>query len=119
MIKTKLNHFKELLEAEKVSLTDELGAIARQNASGDWEAIPTGHADQVDGDEADMADFIEDFESKIARLNSLETRYVQVVDALKRIEDGTYGICIKSGKPIEEDRLEANPAAETCKAMMN
>ena len=119
MNKTRLNYFKEKLLAEQASLAEELRSIARQNDSGDWEAIPTAHADQVDGDEADQADFIEDFESKIARLNSLETRYVQITDALKRIEDGTYGICVKSGAPIEEDRLEANPAAETCKAMMN
>ncbi len=32
-------------------------------------------------------------------------------DALKRIEDGTYGICIVSGKPIQKERLRAIPWA--------
>ena len=31
--------------------------------------------------------------------------------ALKRIEDGTYGICTNCGKPIPEERLEAVPWA--------
>jgi len=34
--------------------------------------------------------------------------------ALKRIEDGTYGICTNCGKPIPEERLEARPWATLC-----
>jgi RNA polymerase-binding protein DksA len=34
--------------------------------------------------------------------------------ALARIEDGTYGVCEKCGKPIGEERLEALPWATLC-----
>jgi RNA polymerase-binding protein DksA len=34
--------------------------------------------------------------------------------ALKRIEDGTYGICTNCGKQIAEERLEARPWATLC-----
>jgi DnaK suppressor protein len=34
--------------------------------------------------------------------------------ALKRIEDGTYGICSNCGKEIPEERLEALPWATLC-----
>jgi len=34
--------------------------------------------------------------------------------ALGRIEDGTYGICQRCGRPIAEERLEALPYAELC-----
>jgi len=34
--------------------------------------------------------------------------------ALRKIEQGTYGICEKCGKPIERKRLELVPAAELC-----
>ena len=34
--------------------------------------------------------------------------------ALKRIEDGTYGICTNCGKQIPEERLEARPWATLC-----
>ena len=118
MNKTRLTHFKEKLLAEKVSLEDELNSIANLHPSGVWEPKSETHTD-TDGDEADMANFIESFESNNARVNSLESRYNQILAALDRIEKGTYGVCIKSGEKIEEDRLEANPAAETCKAMMN
>ena len=41
------------------------------------------------------------------------------LDALERIEKGTYGICEVGNEEIEEDRLNANPAARTCKAHLN
>jgi len=119
MKKERLNYFKERLLTERGLLKEELGALGRQDTSGEWIAIPQSQDNGPEPDEADQADFAEDFESKIARLGSLETRYNQVRSALDRIEKGTYGICLKSGKTIEEDRLEANPAAETCKEMMN
>jgi RNA polymerase-binding transcription factor DksA len=49
----------------------------------------------------------------------LEVQLVEVEAALERIEKGTYGICEISGTQIEEDRLDANPAARTCKAHIN
>ena len=118
MKKERINYFKEKLITEKALLEDELKSIGRQDINGDWSATPNAHED-VEGDEADQAEFVEAFDSKIARLGSLETKYQQIVAALERIEQGTYGICLKSGNLIEEDRLEANPAAETCKEMMN
>lgn len=119
MKKERLNYFKDKLLAEKALLEDDLSAIAHQDESGDWTATPMAQEDGAESDETDQADFVEDFESKIGRLGALEKRYQQLVTALARIEDGTYGRCLKSGELIEEDRLEANPAAETCKAMMN
>jgi DnaK suppressor protein len=38
----------------------------------------------------------------------------QVRDALKRIDDGTYGRCIKCGRQIPAARLEAVPWAAYC-----
>ncbi len=38
----------------------------------------------------------------------------QVRDALKRIEDGTFGKCVVDGGPIEEKRLEAEPWTPYC-----
>jgi RNA polymerase-binding transcription factor DksA len=36
-------------------------------------------------------------------------------EALKRIEAGTYGICLNCRNAIELDRLEARPSAEHCR----
>ncbi|GGB36833.1 hypothetical protein GCM10011409_12860 [Lentibacillus populi] len=38
-------------------------------------------------------------------------RLREIDDALARIENGTYGVSEKSGKPIPEERLEAEPTA--------
>jgi len=38
----------------------------------------------------------------------------QVVTALEKIEDGTYGICVDCGKPIPVARLDALPSATLC-----
>jgi RNA polymerase-binding transcription factor len=49
---------------------------------------------------------------------SLEENSEQVLSeidaALKRIEDGTYGICTKRGEQIPVERLEARPWASLC-----
>lgn len=119
MNKTQLQHFKKLLDAELAILTDELTNIGHQNERGDWQVTPEIQEDGAEADENAQADIVENFESRVGRLEVLEKRYHQITAALTRIEDGTYGICVKSGAKIEEDRLEANPAAETCKAMMN
>ena len=38
----------------------------------------------------------------------------EIDGALKRIEEGTYGICVNCGKPIAEERLTAIPWATYC-----
>ena len=44
--------------------------------------------------------------------DSLRDRLAALDRALKRLDDGTYGRSVRSGTPIPEDRLEADPAAE-------
>ena len=44
----------------------------------------------------------------------LEERLKKVNAALKRIEDGSYGVCSVCSEKIDEKRLEANPLAKNC-----
>ena len=39
---------------------------------------------------------------------------LEIDDALKKIEAGTYGICANCGKEIAPERLEAHPWASLC-----
>lgn len=114
------NHFKNLLETELTTLENELKTVGRKNpdANGDWEAV---ESDLNEGavEEGDLAEGMEEYENNKAILNNLETRLNEVKSALNKIENGKYGICEVSGEMIETDRLEANPAARTCKAHMN
>jgi len=43
---------------------------------------------------------------------SLRDRLDALDRALKRLDEGTYGYSVRSGKPIPDARLEADPAAE-------
>lgn len=46
------------------------------------------------------------------QLNAEETETLKLIDrALEKIEEGTYGICDISGKPINKKRLDAIPYA--------
>jgi DnaK suppressor protein len=38
----------------------------------------------------------------------------KIEEAIQRIDDGTYGYCDETGKPIGVDRLEARPIATLC-----
>ena len=40
----------------------------------------------------------------------------EIALALARVADGTYGICIRCGRPIPAARLEARPMATMCVA---
>ncbi|HWU24335.1 MAG TPA: TraR/DksA C4-type zinc finger protein [Candidatus Paceibacterota bacterium] len=110
--------YKAKLEEEKTRLEAELATVSRQNPANpaDWE--PTA-ADEAEADPNLEADHMERFGENVAITEDLEARYKDVQDALARIENGTYGTCEVSGEEIETDRLEADPAARTCKAHMN
>ena len=66
------------------------------------------------GDEVDIADREMEREN-LLRLRERETKYLKKVEyALKKIEEGTYGICEYCGKPIGYERLKARPVAIFC-----
>lgn len=113
------NNYKIKLEEEKKSLEEELNSLGRVDKEGDWSATPDNETlTQEVQDEADLAERAEDFEERASKLNLFEEKLVKVNKALAKIEAGNYGICENCGKKIEEDRLEANPSAETCKECM-
>ncbi len=112
------NHFKEILEKELELLESELATVGRKNPDqkGDWEATEAPSDD--DADVLDVAEKIEEYETNRAILDQLEARLNEVKKALQNIEDGKYAVCDVCGEKIEEDRLEANPSASTCKTHM-
>lgn len=106
-------HSRERLLAEKTKLEGELATVGTRGENG-WEARATETGQEADPN--DQAETIESYEENTAILSDLQGRYADVLAALARLEDGTYGICEIGGEPIEADRLEADPAARTCKA---
>ena len=111
-------NYKLKLEEEKKLLEGELSNIGTfDKKTSDWEATPESQT-APEADENDLADRSEDYGERTGTINILEARLNDINKALKEIEEGTYGKCDKCGNEIEEDRLEANPAAHTCKACM-
>jgi RNA polymerase-binding transcription factor DksA len=114
-----ISQYKAILEKELSTLEAELKTVGRINPSNpnDWEPIPSD-IDVLEADENESADKIESYEENAGILKQLETRFNEVKQALGRIEDGSYGTCQVCKNPIEEKRLDANPAATTCIAHM-
>ncbi|MDO8424239.1 MAG: TraR/DksA C4-type zinc finger protein [bacterium] len=111
------DHFKKKLETEKKVLEKELAKVGRVNPDNpsDWEATPPAGRDTSQADENTVADAIEGYEDNAAIVRTLEDRYNDIKSGLDKIKHGVYGICQVCQKEIEEDRLEANPSARTCK----
>ncbi len=106
--KAKLMQEEARLELE---LTD-LGYLNPANPA-DW----TAGADVNEMNTADLnnlADADEEQNINNAVVQELEVRLKHVKDALAAIVAGTYGTCKECKEPIQEARLDANPAADTC-----
>src|SRR4029079_15645124 len=111
------DHFKKKLEAELKIVEGELKEIAVLDPeTGEWEARGQNDMETMapTQDENEFADKLEEYEEHREELPALRTRFSELKVALRKVADGTYGTCEASGEPIEEDRLEVNPAARTC-----
>ncbi|MBR1920283.1 MAG: TraR/DksA family transcriptional regulator [Spirochaetales bacterium] len=66
------------------------------------------------GDSVDLASDESAFK-KMEAANRLDAKRLTAVEnALKRISENRYGICLKCGKKIPESRLRAMPSAVLC-----
>jgi DnaK suppressor protein len=54
-----------------------------------------------------------------ALLEQAQRQLADIGDAIARWHAGTYGQCIRCGKPIPRERLDALPAARTCMACVS
>jgi DnaK suppressor protein len=101
-----LEHFKRLLLAERERLLREIDAVAA-----DTRALDASAAEAEDrGDVAEL-DARNAVDQRL--LDDLKRQLEEVEHALRKIAEGRYGICEKSGRPIPVERLEAYPAART------
>ena len=110
-----ISGYKTRLEEEKVKLEKELASVGRSNPLNPriWEPKPQEVGQEPDPNDA--ADIFEGYEENAGIMRDLGIRYNEVMDALVRIEQGTYGVCSVGNEDIETDRLASDPAANTCK----
>lgn len=115
MNKKDLEYFKDKLLAEKAQLEEELSSVAYKDPSlaQGWEATSGGMV--VDSaDDNEVADKFEEMEGNKDVTDKLAMQLEMVDLALSKIDSKTYGICSTCNKPIERERLEANPSAKGC-----
>ncbi len=114
------NSYKELLMNEVKLLEEELNDLGLkvEKENDGWETTPE-KLDTDSSQEDEMADAFESFEERNAVKSKLEERLEEVHHALERIGKGTYGMCKICKNPIEDARLKANPAADTCVSHKN
>jgi len=68
----------------------------------------------TEGDETDeiQGNMLIEMQNQLSTRNSTRLRQIEV--ALKKIEEGAYGLCADCEEPIPEKRLVANPYCQTC-----
>jgi DnaK suppressor protein len=102
---------KEKKEYFKSILTQTLDDLLSEKEKG---SVVLNDSKNGAGDYADLASFDSD-RTLYVRLRERESRLAaRITDALRKLEDGTFGICEECGKPIPEKRLMARPIARLC-----
>ena len=99
--------YRELLLEERRKVTDAIAYLQTENPGSKDEEIPeTGMADTATVTLDREVDYsLEENAAHVLR---------EIDDALKRLDDGTFGTCRRCGKPIGEERLDAMPYVTLC-----
>ncbi|HUZ20242.1 MAG TPA: hypothetical protein VMU75_06710 [Acidimicrobiales bacterium] len=98
-------HARSLLKDERARVERLLGETA--GAGRDNRSSANEHGDMSDPAQGLVAEQGDD-----AIAAGLRDRLAAIERAERRLEAGTYGHSVRSGKPIPDARLEADPAAE-------
>jgi YteA family regulatory protein len=112
---------QDLLRKRLTDRMAELETKLRPNTPGSARQSLTdfasGELSTYDNHPADTATQLYEREKDLALDRQAEAELEDIRDALKRMDDGTYGIDEKTGKKISEERLMAIPTARTDVAM--
>ena len=105
MKKTELKRFRKILEEKREAIISNAKQTIAEDMTLDANDLP---------DEMDLAssEYIQSF---TFRLRGREKVFLQKIDkALKKIDDGSFGVCENCEEPISVKRLEARPETTLC-----
>lgn len=109
MEQEKLDELRAQLEREReqqLAQLEEFGADPYGESVRDLGGTEEGFADS--------AQVAEQRSEALAHIEQARNRLYQVDEALERMEEGTYGICVDCGEEINPARLEARPLSIRC-----
>ena len=105
MNKAQLKKFKGLLEAKR----DEIIKKAQQTLNEDMMLDASDLPDEMD---LASSEYLQSF---TFRLRGREKSFLDKIEkALRKIDEGTFGICEECGEEISVKRLEARPETTLC-----
>jgi DnaK suppressor protein len=96
-------HARALLAAERERIEQAIATLDAGEAQAE--------AEQGEPGERDSEDLYEK-ERDTGRAEDLSAQLAAVERAEQRLREGTYGLSVRSGEPIPDDRLQALPTAE-------
>jgi RNA polymerase-binding transcription factor DksA len=105
---------KQLLQEERARLEQIRAAVALEAGEGVAEEDQLSELSLADQHPADVGTETFEREKDFSILERVDGQLMDVDHAVKRLEGGTYGTCEACGRPIDEDRLRARPAARFC-----
>ena len=102
---------REVLQAGRARAQERAAALGRELAGIAEAAAQPGTDDEHDPEGATLAFEREHTAALLARAREQVT---EIDAAISRLDEGTYGTCLRCGEPVGADRLVARPAAATC-----
>jgi RNA polymerase-binding protein DksA len=105
------NRYRDILLEEQGRVTAALNHLHEDNSGSIEEDT---EEETYDNHLADSATATLNREIDYTLEENAEHVLTAINDALRRIEDGSFGTCGRCGKPIAEERLEAIPYANRC-----
>jgi RNA polymerase-binding transcription factor DksA len=106
---------RQLIESEK----DRLETLVRERETetgigAESETDSISELSSIDQHPGDIGTETFEREKDFSLLEQLEAEIGDLDAALRKVDEGTYGICEVCGRPIEPERLEALPGTRTC-----
>ncbi|MCX5688049.1 MAG: TraR/DksA family transcriptional regulator [Candidatus Omnitrophica bacterium] len=112
MTKQELLKYKKLLIKVREGVAGDISHIAKENLKSQKES--SGDLSGYSLHMADMASDSYDRELSLNIAGEVQEIVYEIDDALKRMEEGSFGKCISCGKKIPQKRLNAVPYAKYC-----
>jgi RNA polymerase-binding transcription factor DksA len=112
LTKKELGDLRVRLEEERVQLDTQLATIVEDSFAA-TQSDTSGDVG-LDDEPADAGTATFEREKDLSIENNVRDLLHKISRALKRMEDGTYGVCDICGKPIEKARVKALPYVDLC-----
>lgn len=107
-----LSAIREQLNQAKARFEEELAKFGKRSAK-DNADFKTSWEDYGDKEEENAAE-VAAYSDSLGLEATFEPELREVIDALSRLDEGTYGLCKLCGKEISRPRLQARPMATLC-----